>query len=115
MGGGRASRDTRATGTVARASLVNISSRGAPNPHGTVPAARIDGKTDLFRYCQRSSNGDGQHGQRLTIVSLDESASRREHLGDEAERNLQFCQLLVNFDLPWNPMVIEQRIGRIHR
>jgi superfamily II DNA/RNA helicase len=29
--------------------------------------------------------------------------------------NLQFCQLLVNFDLPWNPMVIEQRIGRIHR
>jgi SNF2 family DNA or RNA helicase len=29
--------------------------------------------------------------------------------------NLQFCQLLVNFDLPWNPMAIEQRIGRIHR
>jgi SNF2 family DNA or RNA helicase len=30
-------------------------------------------------------------------------------------RNLQFCNTLVNFDLPWNPMVIEQRIGRIHR
>lgn len=30
-------------------------------------------------------------------------------------RNLQFCKVLVNFDLPWNPMRIEQRIGRIHR
>ncbi|WP_223869770.1 DEAD/DEAH box helicase [Paenibacillus sabuli] len=30
-------------------------------------------------------------------------------------RNLQFCNALVNFDLPWNPMAIEQRIGRIHR
>jgi SNF2 family DNA or RNA helicase len=30
-------------------------------------------------------------------------------------RNLQFCNTLVNFDLPWNPMAIEQRIGRIHR
>ena len=29
--------------------------------------------------------------------------------------NLQFCQRLVNFDLPWNPMRIEQRIGRLHR
>jgi SNF2 family DNA or RNA helicase len=30
-------------------------------------------------------------------------------------RNLQFCRLMINFDLPWNPMRIEQRIGRIHR
>jgi SNF2 family DNA or RNA helicase len=30
-------------------------------------------------------------------------------------RNLQFCHRLVNFDLPWNPMEIEQRIGRLHR
>jgi SNF2 family DNA or RNA helicase len=30
-------------------------------------------------------------------------------------RNLQFCNTLVNFDLPWNPMAIEQRIGRLHR
>ncbi len=30
-------------------------------------------------------------------------------------RNLQFCNTLVNYDLPWNPMKIEQRIGRIHR
>jgi len=30
-------------------------------------------------------------------------------------RNLQFCRNLINYDLPWNPMRIEQRIGRIHR
>lgn len=30
-------------------------------------------------------------------------------------RNLQFCRVMVNFDLPWNPLRIEQRIGRIHR
>jgi SNF2 family DNA or RNA helicase len=30
-------------------------------------------------------------------------------------RNLQFCNLLVNYDLPWNPMNVEQRIGRIDR
>lgn len=29
--------------------------------------------------------------------------------------NLQFCSLLINFDLPWNPQRIEQRIGRCHR
>jgi SNF2 family DNA or RNA helicase len=36
------------------------------------------------------------------------------HSGTEG-RNLQFCHTLVNFDLPWNPMEIEQRIGRLHR
>ena len=30
-------------------------------------------------------------------------------------RNIQFCNMLINFDLPWNPMAIEQRIGRIDR
>ena len=30
-------------------------------------------------------------------------------------RNLQFCHRMVNVDLPWNPMQIEQRLGRLHR
>ncbi len=29
--------------------------------------------------------------------------------------NLQICRILFNYDLPWNPMAVEQRIGRIHR
>lgn len=29
--------------------------------------------------------------------------------------NLQFCSLLINYDLPWNPQRVEQRIGRCHR
>jgi SNF2 family DNA or RNA helicase len=49
-------------------------------------------------------------------------AAFREHLpvmlcsesGGEG-RNLQFANTLINFDLPWNPMRIEQRVGRIHR
>ncbi len=30
-------------------------------------------------------------------------------------RNLQFCRIVINYDLPWNPMRVEQRIGRVHR
>ncbi len=29
--------------------------------------------------------------------------------------NLQFCSMMINYDLPWNPQRVEQRIGRIHR
>jgi superfamily II DNA or RNA helicase len=45
-------------------------------------------------------------GQARVLVATD--------VGGEGQ-NLQFCQTLVNFDLPWNPMLIEQRIGRLHR
>lgn len=29
--------------------------------------------------------------------------------------NLQFCSMVINYDLPWNPQIVEQRIGRCHR
>lgn len=58
--------------------------------------------------------------------TADIRASITEYFRDEAEVmiateaaaegvNLQFCSLVVNYDLPWNPQRIEQRIGRCHR
>lgn len=58
--------------------------------------------------------------------SADMRAALVEHFRDEAAIliateaaaegiNLQFCNLVVNYDLPWNPQRIEQRIGRCHR
>lgn len=58
--------------------------------------------------------------------TADKRAAIVEYFRDEAEImiateaaaegiNLQFCNLVVNYDLPWNPQRIEQRIGRCHR
>jgi len=62
------------------------------------------------------------HGQ-LSRAQKDEVIRRFEQsaqvlLSTEAAgegRNLQFCRTMLNFDLPWNPQRIEQRVGRIHR
>ncbi len=62
--------------------------------NGATPAAQRQPLTERFR----SQGG---------VLLLTQS-------GTEG-RNLQFCHQLVNFDLPWNPMEIEQRIGRLHR
>ena len=62
--------------------------------NGQIPAAHRQGLVESFR---------DQGGALLLTRS-----------GTEG-RNLQFCHRLVNFDLPWNPMEIEQRIGRLHR
>ncbi|MFH0702519.1 MAG: SNF2-related protein [bacterium] len=63
-------------------------------------------------------------------ISESKTADKRnaliEHFRDNAEIliatesaaegiNLQFCSLVINYDLPWNPQRIEQRIGRCHR
>lgn len=57
---------------------------------------------------------------------VDQRTALIEHFRDTAEImiateaaaegvNLQFCSLVINYDLPWNPQRIEQRIGRCHR
>jgi hypothetical protein len=59
-------------------------------------------------------------------LSADMRAALVDHFRDEAAIliateaaaegiNLQFCNLVVNYDLPWNPQRVEQRIGRCHR
>lgn len=60
------------------------------------------------------------------IKAADRRAAIVDYFKDEAEimiateaasegLNLQFCSLIINYDLPWNPQRIEQRIGRCHR
>lgn len=61
------------------------------------------------------SSGDAESRKKL----VDEFRSTKKiFLATEAGAeglNLQFCNLIVNYDLPWNPQRIEQRIGRCHR
>lgn len=68
-----------------------------------------------------------QGSSRVTgSAQIDKRSALIDHFKDHAEImiateaaaegvNLQFCSLLINYDLPWNPQRIEQRIGRCHR
>lgn len=71
---------------------------------------------------QRHKGDDSISGSRqadMKAAIVEEFKNNAEILiGTEAAAegiNLQFCNLLVNYDLPWNPQRIEQRIGRCHR
>jgi len=62
-------------------------------------------------------NPSGEMAMRLALVHEFKTRSRV-FISTEAGAkglNLQFCDALVNYDLPWNPQRIEQRIGRCHR
>lgn len=67
-----------------------------------------------------------QTGRRTGSRPVDSRTALIEHFRDDASImiateaaaegiNLQFCSLVINYDLPWNPQRIEQRIGRCHR
>ncbi|MGN0310090.1 MAG: helicase-related protein, partial [Bacteroides sp.] len=68
-----------------------------------------------------------EHPERVSgIKSADRRAAVVDHFKNKAEimiateaaaegLNMQFCSLIINFDLSWNPQRIEQRIGRCHR
>ncbi len=61
---------------------------------------------DRIKYRERFENGsDGEDGLDILLFS---------EIGCEG-LDYQFCDCIVNYDLPWNPMRIEQRIGRIDR
>lgn len=64
--------------------------------HGDVPMADRETEVDRFRSSPR-----------IPILLSSE-------VGSEGI-DLQFCRVVVNYDLPWNPMKVEQRIGRVDR
>jgi ATP-dependent helicase HepA len=64
--------------------------------HGQLSVVRKDASVSAFR--------DGRGPQVLVSTEA----------GGEG-RNFQFCHVLINYDLPWNPMKVEQRIGRLDR
>jgi ERCC4-related helicase len=74
------------------------------------------------RWINTNQGTDRTAGSR----DIDIRAALIEHFRDEAEIliateaaaegvNMQFCSLVINYDLPWNPQRVEQRIGRCHR
>ena len=94
------------------------------------------GKVVLFNGTNTDAQSKATYQRWLTIhkgtdrVSGSRTADMRSALVDEFRSsaqimiateagaegiNLQFCALVVNYDLPWNPQRIEQRIGRSHR
>ena len=78
---------------------------------------------DIYKnWLEKNKDTDKVTGSR----TADSRASLVEYFKDDAEImiateagaegvNLQFCSLIINYDLPWNPQRIEQRIGRCHR
>lgn len=62
-------------------------------------------------------NGQMSTGERDTAVNKfkrDSQIMVATEAGGEG-KNFQFCHNVINYDLPWNPMRVEQRVGRVHR
>lgn len=81
------------------------------------------GETAIYeRWLERNQGSDKVTGSRAVNVRTALIEHFRDHasilIATEAAAeglNLQFCSLVINYDLPWNPQRIEQRIGRCHR
>ena len=73
---------------------------------------RESGRDDVFIF-----NGQLNNVQKDAVVGAFRESKGillSTECGSEG-RNLQFCNRMINYDLPWNPLRVEQRIGRIHR
>jgi len=115
----------RQAGNVPRRAKIEALLKLLPGIQGKVII--FTGFTETQRYLVLALRAVG-----LTVAELHSGLRRKEkeeqvHLfAGEADilvstetgsegRNLQFANNIINYDLPWNPMRIEQRIGRIHR
>lgn len=85
-----------------------------------------NGGPEATAIYERWTEKNRESGRASGSRAIDVRTALIEHFRDEATIllateaaaegvNLQFCSLVVNYDLPWNPQRIEQRIGRCHR
>jgi hypothetical protein len=85
-----------------------------------------NGGPEATAIYERWEGKNRETGRTSGSRAVDVRTALIEHFRDEAAillateaaadgANLQFCSLVVNYDLPWNPQRIEQRIGRCHR
>ena len=85
-----------------------------------------NGGSDTTAIYERWAAKNRESGRASGSRAVDVRTALIEHFRDHAAImlateaaaegiNLQFCSLVVNYDLPWNPQRIEQRIGRCHR
>jgi len=68
-----------------------------------IPVHRVNGSLSSDEKDEQLEHFRDRGGVLVTTDSISEG------------RNIQFCNVIVNYDLPWNPMSVEQRIGRIDR
>lgn len=128
--------EARARGSGEKAIIFTESRRTQEYLHEIIQSTEFAGKTVLFngtntdeqskqiykKWMERHAGTDRVSGS----PTADKRAALVDYFREEAVImiateaaaegiNLQFCSLVVNYDLPWNPQRIEQRIGRCHR
>lgn len=87
------------------------------NGSNSTPEARKAFERWSREFPESASQGSFQANMRQALVYDFENNSQvflTTEAGSEG-LNLQFCNIVVNYDLPWNPQRVEQRIGRCHR
>lgn len=125
-----------ATGAQQKALIFTESTRTQQYLYSFLEQSGYSGKLVMFSgaNADKSSNAiyeawsdaNAYNGSVSGIKAADRKAAILDYFRNTAEimiateaaaegLNLQFCSLVVNYDLPWNPQRIEQRIGRCHR
>lgn len=86
-----------------------LAERLPDHPIGTYSGAggRIRDKAGTWSACTKEQVKLALKARRIRLLLATDAAGEG--------LNLQFCGVVVNYDLPWNPMKVEQRIGRIDR
>jgi superfamily II DNA or RNA helicase len=77
----------------------------------------LEGKIKLWGYTVNTIHGGMRLEERVAAEGIFKNETQVMVATEAAGEgiNLQFCHLMINYDIPWNPNRIEQRMGRIHR